>query len=367
MRVLVVTPYFHPHIGGSERYVEELYRTVRRINPKIEVDILTYNTNKKEKVKKFQGMTVYRIGCWEVLKDQFSIPNYFELVKLLGKLRRNNYRVVNAHTRFFDTAWWGWLAAKYLGAKSILTDHCADHPKHENKIIQLLVRWLDILIIPILGRVYDQVTVVSKATGDFLVNLGLGKQPKVIYGGVDSAVYSKRRSHGGINVAFIGRMIPSKGPQLMVETAKKLIKKYPQVIFMMAGEGELLKDLKQKETNRLQFLGNISREGVVQLLVKTDIVVAPSTHHEGLPSVILEAGAAGCAVVTTNRGGVGEIVENGKTGLLIGANVEEIMNALELLINDEALRISIRRNLQKAVREKFEWGNIAKKFLRLLN
>ena len=51
-KILVITPYFYPHIGGSERYMENLYAYLVRRNLQIKVDVLCYNTEKTKKEEK---------------------------------------------------------------------------------------------------------------------------------------------------------------------------------------------------------------------------------------------------------------------------------------------------------------------------
>jgi glycosyltransferase involved in cell wall biosynthesis len=368
MRILVITPYFFPHPGGSQRYIEELYGDVLRQHPNWQVDVLTYNTEKIGSQEKYRGMTIYRVGCIEFLRGQFALPNYFEILRMFRKLKHREYDVVNSHTRFFDNSWWAPLAAKYLGAKAVLTDHCAYHPTHKSWWVRKLAEGVDHVMIPLLSLIYAQVTVVSKATKRFLHSHGMWREVEVVYGGVDLELYKGTRVKRDkkVLIGFVGRMIPAKGPQLVVEAAKKLLPKYSQLRFVFAGDGELLVTLKKAESERMVFLGAIDREGVVQLMKEMDICVLPSTHHEGLPSVILEAGASECAVVSTDRGGVREVIEEGKTGVIIEATVEDIINKLEKLIVDKDLRQNLGQRLQEKVATDFSWKRIVEQYVKLL-
>jgi glycosyltransferase involved in cell wall biosynthesis len=368
MRILVITPYFYPHPGGSQRYIEELYGEVLRQHPDWEVDVLTYNTEKIVSQEKYRGMTIYRVGCIEFLRGQFALPNYFEIWRVLRKLKHRKYDVVNSHTRFFDNSWWAPLAAKYLGSKAVLTDHCAYHPAHKSGWVRKLAEGVDHVVIPLLSLMYNQVTVVSEATKRFLISHGMQREVQVVYGGVDPGSYKGMNVNrdNEVVIGFVGRMIPAKGPQLVVEAAKKLLGRYPKLRFVFAGDGELLTKLKKDESERMVFLGALDREKVVQLMKEMDICVLPSTHHEGLPSVILEAGAAGCAVVTTDRGGVREVIEEGKTGVIIEATVADLINKLEKLINDKELRRKLGKGLQKKVVTDYSWQRISEQYVKVL-
>ena len=75
---------------------------------------------------------------------------------------------------------------------------------------------------------------------------------------------------------------------------------------------------------------------------------------EGLPYVVLEAGLAGLPVIASNVGGIPEIIENGKEGLLVApANQEEISVAIKKLIDDKALRENLARNLHEKIKKEF--------------
>lgn len=370
MRILVTTPYFFPHPGGSQRYIAELYQELLKISPDTLVDILTYNTEHVTEFETYQGMNVYRIPCWEILRGQFTIPHPFALFKTLRKLKkqRNAYDIVNAHTRFFDTAWWGFLVAKYFGAKSVLTDHCAAHPVHQSKIVSTISVLLDKVVIPPLTRLYDAVTVVSDATGKFLESQGGKAQYTVMYGGIFLDKKSKKKTNikEKITIGFLGRMIPSKGPQRLLKVAQKMSEENKNLVFQFAGDGPLFDKLKKAETDNIQFLGKLNRTQVNEFLDQVDILVHPSTHHEGFPSVLLEAGAHGCAVVATPQGGTTELIIDNQTGLVSSANESALEEKVAKLLKDKELRIKLGKNLQTKVEQEFQWKDIAEKYKRFL-
>ena len=363
MRILVTTPYFQPHPGGSQRYITELYQELVKISADIEVDVLTYNTEHVGTFEEIGKLNVYRIPCWEILRGQFCIPHPLALIKTLRflKKKRGGYDILNAHTRFFDTAWWGPLASKYLGAQSVLTDHCAAHPVHESPIISTLTALLDRIIVPILTRTYDAVTVVSDATGKFLESQAGKATYTVIYGGIQNSKPATKNKNGKqLIVGFLGRMIPSKGAQRLLNVAQLM--KNAELVFQFAGDGPLLDELKQSKTRQIQFLGKLNRKQVNEFLDSVDILVHPSTHHEGFPSVLLEAGAHSCAVIATPQGGSTELIIDGQTGLITSANESDIQAKLEALISDSELRKKLGKNLQHKVETEFQWKDIAKKY-----
>lgn len=372
MRILVISPYFYPHKGGSQKYAEELHVNLMQKNPSVKVDVLTYNTDNSKEIEKYRGLTIYRVPCIQILKGQFAVPDYLKLLKVLKKLKKNNYDFVNSHTRFFESSWWAPFASKYLNAKSILTDHCADHPTHKLALVTVISRLVDKNIVPFFIKKYDFVTVTNSSTKKFLNSLGI-KNTTLIYGGVDTDYFksesknktrkigSKILSKNDIAVSFVGRMIYSKGPHLLLEAAEKIASENKNVYFLFGGDGPELKNLKSHKNKQIIFLGSLNKDKVADLMKKSDILVHPSLHNEGFPNVLLEAGSASCAILATNMGGTFEII-NKNTGIIIKPDSKDIYKKLNLLINEPEKREKYQKSVRNWVKEKYNWGKIAKDY-----
>jgi glycosyltransferase involved in cell wall biosynthesis len=203
---------------------------------------------------------------------------------------------------------------------------------------------------------------------EFSKSIGL-KNPHLVYQGVDTNFFKpgKRQiKNKEIIISFVGRMIKTKGPQILLNVAKELVQKYPNIKFIFAGSGDFYKQLSAQDEPRINFVGALNRNQVAQLLTNTDIFVLPSSHHEGLPTGILEAGASGCVVVATNKGGIKEVISDNKTGLLIKPTEDSLQGALEKLIKDQSLRIKLSKTLQDKIKKEFDWKIIASQFKMLI-
>jgi glycosyltransferase involved in cell wall biosynthesis len=377
MNILLITPFFYPHKGGSQQYAEELYAHLMALDPSIQVDVLCYNTDQAPAQEIYRGMHVYRVPCVTLLPGQFALPNYVLLWQTLRKLHRErNYALINSHTRFFENSWWTPFAARRLGTRSLLTDHCAFHPNHRSSLVRAVARFVDGRVAPFFCAAYDDVTVTNQATYAFVQNLGI--QPTaVIYGGVDTETFSPAidrtatRSFPGIDrtfaadelvITFVGRMIYSKGPQLLTAAAEELGKRYPMISFVFVGGGELLDSLRAKHSDRVYFTGPLFKADIATILAGTDILVHPSMHHEGFPNVLLEAGAAGCTVIATPMGGSQEIVIDGETGKIINPDVNAIIQAVSVLIEQPELRAHLAGAIRNHVVKQFSWREIAQHY-----
>src|SRR3989344_8950905 len=162
MKVLVVLPFFYPHYGGTQRYAEEIFSSMMDQHKDVSVDILCYNTDKAPKYELYRNFNVHRIPCWNILPRRFALPNPVALVKKLSELSKNKYDFVNTHVRFFDPCWWVWLYAKKIGAKSIFTGHVPAHPIHQNKLVEILARGVDLTLAKWSLKRYDIILFANK-------------------------------------------------------------------------------------------------------------------------------------------------------------------------------------------------------------
>jgi glycosyltransferase involved in cell wall biosynthesis len=155
-------------------------------------------------------------------------------------------------------------------------------------------------------------------------------------------------------VGCVARMDAEKGVLLLLEAFSRLAGKYPEARLILAGDGNALAELKRRVaesglTPRVSFLGHYDGN-VNDLLAGFDIYAFPSLW-EGFPYSIIEAMRAGCAIVSTNVGGIPEAIEHGKHGLLVQpGSVEELQSALCRLLGDPHLRAVLARG----ARERFE-------------
>lgn len=119
-------------------------------------------------------------------------------------------------------------------------------------------------------------------------------------------------------VGAIGRLEPVKGHTHLLAAAQLVCTRYPDAVFVLAGQGPLRDSLEQQADalgigRNVRFLGY--RDDVATVLAGLDIFVLPSLS-EGLPLSLLEAMAAGKPVVASNVGGIPEVIRDGDNGFL---------------------------------------------------
>lgn len=359
-KILVITPYFYPHTGGSQQYMEDIYYFLLKVHPQISVDVLCYNTTKNAPYfERYRGFQVFRIPCFNVLPDQFSLPHPLKLIKFLYQHR--DYDIIHLSTRFFDSSWWGPLCAKMLGKKVLLTDHCANFPIHKYKLISMLAAIIDKGFSKLFLRFFDQIYSTNKANQRFLKE-NFKIDSKVIYGGVDTKTFKPKKEYTRkkLNIIFVGRMINSKGAKLLFDIAKSI--KDHNFYFAGSGplESEFKKEIKMKSLKHIKILGKLNKKQVASLMASSDILTHPSYHHEGFPNVLTEAGTCKLAVIAADVGGSREIIIHNKTGLLIKPNDRTALEkSLKKLINKKRLRKHLANNLYQHMVKNFSWQKLS--------
>jgi glycosyltransferase involved in cell wall biosynthesis len=142
---------------------------------------------------------------------------------------------------------------------------------------------------------------------------------------------------GGPLVLFVGKLSPGKGSSDLVEAARSVVGRFPDARFAFAGEGEI-----GETAPHLLPLGALPNPDVLGLYTLADVVVVPSIVPDALSRVIVEAMAAGRAVVATRVGGTPELVVHDKTGLLVErADPGGLARAIGRLLGDAALRTAL--------------------------
>jgi len=139
--------------------------------------------------------------------------------------------------------------------------------------------------------------------------------------------------------------------------------------FIIAGTGpltDLVKDAAQKN-DKLHYLGPVPHHEMPRLYSAADIVCHPSYYLEGLPTVILEAGAAGCCVIAARTTGISDLIPSDEYGLIVDPrNVVQLQTALTTLIDNPNRRQAVADRLRKRIREEFDITLVAKRMEALL-
>lgn len=157
---------------------------------------------------------------------------------------------------------------------------------------------------------------------------------KQLYNGIDVDSVKPSGIDDGY-ILYIGRLVPEKGVETLLKAHANSANKWPLIV---AGTGPLL-DVLKAQYNHSIFVGHLAGDALKSIIEKAAVVVVPSEWYENCPMSVLEAMAYGKPVVGSRMGGIPELVEDGKTGLLYTAgNVNELTVVLDRLMSSSTLR-----------------------------
>lgn len=159
-----------------------------------------------------------------------------------------------------------------------------------------------------------------------------------------------RPSDSGVRVLYFSNLIPEKGAVTFARTAVRLLQEGQPASFVLRGAAaddqtlRTVEELVAEVPLGLSYAGPVTQGEKWDVLADADVLVFPSTYpYEAQPLTIIEAMAAGCAVVAYDVGGVGDIVRTGANGFLVQAGDEQALSeVITSLIGDRELLRALR-------------------------
>ncbi len=334
-------------IGGLERVVTNLCKHLNKNKYHVTACCINLKGEFADELEK-DNIKVHLVS------QNNSKPNYFAFWKLKNILNQVKPDIVHTHNTdaFIDGA-----IASILAKVPIIvhTDHARVFP---DKKRYMLMEWF-------LSHFTDKIIAVSNETKENLIRYERINRNKIsiINNGIDGKIFdvkincNKKQKELKLEkfdcIVGLGvRLTKQKGIINLIHAAPEVLTKFPRTAFVIAGLGILRKQLedevkKMKLQSNVFFLGpRLDMPEILQLL---DIYVLPS-DWEGLPLVILEAMAAGKAIIATDVGGNSVAIEDGRSGYLVPPKTPSILaeKICELILN-----IDKRKKFGESAKKKF--------------
>lgn len=373
INILLISPYFHPDIGGAENYVYNISKRLVKKGHNITVLCSGMENDKKEII---DGINVIR------LKSDFKIsrtPIRVGLIYTMSKIISNNefdVMIINLSVPYFPEI--AAILSKIYNIPSVLMYH--------NDIIKdkgVLKVLTDIYNISLIKLLLNSVNLII-TTSPFCYNESVILKPykdklEWIPPGVNIEQYGsvklfKIHDRYGMPefskiVLFVGVMSKAhahKGVDQLIKSFKMVLEEVKDSYLVLVGGGDMLHEYKKlcKELNienKVIFTGFVDDEEIIEYYKSSDIVVLPSTTiQEGFGMALIEGNACGKPVIGTKIGGIQYVIEEGKNGLLVPPKDPQLLaNSIIKLLNDEKLAEKMGENGRKLVENNYNWDHLA--------
>ncbi|MDY9922724.1 glycosyltransferase family 4 protein [Methanobacterium sp.] len=219
----------------------------------------------------------------------------------------------------------------------------------------------------------------SSATRKFCLEAGLDEEKiDVIPFGVDTDFFRPLDVYKDENIfqiLSVGYLIERKGFEYLIRAMPDVLKEHKNARLKIVGSGPLESKLKEliyelDLGDEVEIVKNVSDEELLMIYNSSDLFVLPSIvdsqgNTEGLGVVLLEAMACGLPVIGSKVGGIVDIIQDGKTGILVPE--KNVLRLSEVILNliENNLRQKLAANGHEMVKYKFSWNSIAERYLKV--
>lgn len=280
-----------------------------------------------------RGVPVYAVPMRRGIAPLSDLSNAVRLIRLVRRVRPD---LIHAHSS--KAGFLARLAGAWCGVPVVYTPHAFAFLVTGGGRRRRFYRWLERL-----ARGWTA-ALVAVSEEEAREAVGLGYDPArvaLIRNGVRAVEAGplRARESGELSVGFFGRLVPQKGPDLLLAAAADIAARLPRVRFRLFGQGEMGAALRGRVdalclTGHVRFEGECRQDETVARMREVDVVAVPS-RWEGCPYVVLEAQVAGVPVVAAAVGGVPELIRDGVDGLLVEPeSPDALCDALLRLLRD---------------------------------
>lgn len=348
----------HRYAGGSEVYIHEIAK--RFIKSGYSVTLFCGNDGKSSRYEIVDGIEVVRRGgfyfvyFWAFLYYIFRFKNKYDTLidcengipffTPLYARKRTFCLVFHVHQEVFRRSLIGPLA--------------------------WIAMFLEKRLMPKVYRNINFITISDSSKKD-MVKLGLNKNKiNIIEPGVNLKKFKPGKKSSQPLVLYLGRLKFYKRVDVFIKMAKKVVKKIPGVKFIIAGEGEEMKRLKNLVKklslgSNLDFTGRVSEDKKIRLYQKSWVFVNPSLM-EGWGITTIEANACGTPVVASDVPGLRDSLGDSAGGYLAKyGNVHDFSKYVVSLIKHNNIFTQMSKNAI-VWSKNFSWEKSARNFLNLI-
>lgn len=365
MKILLVTHYYQPHVGGIEIIAYNQARELARQGH--EVTILTSQLLQDQPEEITEGIRIVRVPIWNWFEEKFGVPYPVFSPALARVLRREIAAcdLVHAHGILYQGSHVGARIAQKYGKPFFVTEHVA-HVKYKNPLID----WIESIALRTIGvstlKKSAQVLVYNSYVHWWMKQYGI--EPVNLSNGVDFTLFhppteqEKQASRAKFGlpqdrfiVLFVGRFVAKKGFDVLYAA------RHPAYLLVFVGGGAAPDFM--REDNSVRILGSLAQSELAQVYQAADTFILPS-YGEGFPLSIQEAMATGLPVITSKQNAL-EPIAGSRLVSFVDINADQIRSAILDLQNNAELRRDMGEFVSHTARANFSWEGHCRKLVEL--
>ncbi len=356
-RILIVSSYALPHLGGVEVIVAQQARTLASLG--FAVTVVTSRCGGGPPREQRDGYQIVRVAACNVLERRYSVPvplwgpaALFRIARLAGAAD-----IVHVHDAYHVSSLLAALLACCRRRPFFVTAHVA-MVDHDSRAVQHLQRLYYRTVARVFWSRARAITAYNPIVSEFLTHHRVAPEKiRLVFNGVDTSVFrpgspdgirSTRAKYGLAAdrpvVLFAGRLVPKKGADKLMKAAS------PHYQVVLAGPGRIPGDV----PDGVIALGPVSREDLLALYQASDIFAFPATG-EMFTLAMQEAMSCGLPVVATSEPGYARYELDPRGLALVDPEPETLRATFLEILADDARRAYMQRYSRLLAQERFDW------------
>jgi len=371
MKIAHINMFYFPTYGGVERVMQELAEY--QVKQGHEVHVFCCNSDKYKKIEKneeiINGVIVHRYPYWFRLSlSTFIWPS------LLWKLRKYKFDVLHSHVSGHLYILIAGIVAKLKKSKHIHTTHCPWTDAFRPKILKPFVFLNNLIFNKLSFKLIDKIIAITPWELPILEKWAGKEKIIVIPNGMNTILFKKispnnfKKNHNinGKIVLFLGRLNPTKGPEVLAKAGKEILKQRKDLNFIFIGpdegKAEEVKEIIKDEKN-MQYLGPLNgKEKIAEAYQAADVFVMPS-YREGMPLTLIESFASGLPVVASPVNGIPYEMEENVNGFFVNyGDIQNLKEKILKVIDNPRLAKKFSKN-NKEKSKNYTWDLINERYL----
>ncbi|XP_063811862.1 phosphatidylinositol N-acetylglucosaminyltransferase subunit A [Pseudophryne corroboree] len=358
--ICMVSDFFYPNMGGVESHIYQLSQCLIERGHK--VIIVTHSYGDRKGIRYLtNGLKVYYLPL-KVMYNQSTATTLLHSLPLLRYIFvRERVSVVHSHSSFSAMAHDALFHAKTMGLHTVFTDHSLFGFADVSSVLTnklLTVSLCDTNHIICVSYTSKENTVLRAALDPEIVS--------VIPNAVDPTDFTPdlhKEKSNKITIVVVSRLVYRKGIDLLSGIIPEMCQKYPELQFLIGGEGPkriILEEVRERYQlhDRVRLLGALEHQQVRNVLVKGDIFLNTSLT-EAFCMAIVEAASCGLQVVSTRVGGIPEVLPENFI-ILCEPSVKSLCAGLEKAIDQlEAGTLPCPEAIHNTVKTFYTWREVA--------